>query len=107
VAELSFSMRGQFVTVKVFENATPDKFYEFFYEVSETPKMVKPRNMGHPQAVHISEIQHVYKIQGKVNLVYHDRAQYEKLFKLDPNSMAAILEKNMLVSSGSARGRNG
>lgn len=100
VAELSLAVRGEFVTIKVFADATPDKFYEFFYAINEQPKMVKPRNLGHNKAIHISEIQGIYRIEGRANLVYHNREAYEKLLIVNPNSMAAILENNMAVSSG-------
>lgn len=99
IAALSLSVQGQFVTIKVFEDATPEKFYEFYYDVSNKPKMIKPRTLGRNEAVHISDIPNIYKIEGKVNLTFHNREQYEKLLKVDPNSMAVILDKNMRVSS--------
>jgi hypothetical protein len=100
VAELSLAIRGEFVTIKVFADATPDKFYEFFYEINGQPKMVKPRNLGRDKAVHISDIARLYRIEGKVNLVFHNREAYEKLLTVNPGSISTILDKNMLISSG-------
>lgn len=100
VAELSLAVRGEFVTIKVFADATPDKFYEFIYAVNEQPRMVKPRNLGRDKAIHISDIPRLYKIEGRVNLVYHNRQAYEKLLVTNPSSINTILERNLAVSSG-------
>src|SRR5688572_17545012 len=78
VAEISMSIRGEFVTIKVFADATPEKFYEFFYAINDQPKMIKPRNVGQGKAVHISDIPHIFRVEGKVNLIIHNRQAYEK-----------------------------
>lgn len=104
VAQISMFARGKYVTIKVFEDATPEKFYEFFSEIGDKPEMIRTRNLGRDKAVHISDIPHIYKIEGKVNLVYHNRQKYESLLAYDPASMAAIIERNSIVVAGTHGG---
>lgn len=99
VAEISMMVKGEYVTIKVFDDATADKFYEFFYQVGDRPVVIRPRNMGKESPVHISEIPNVFRINGKVKTVFHNRQKYEKLLTADPASISAILEKNQLISS--------
>lgn len=97
VAEISVNIRDQFVTIRVFADATPDKFYEFFYEVSDKPTMIKPRNLGKEKPVHISDIPRIFNIEGSGKPIFHNRTEYERLLALDPALL--ILEKNMQVIS--------
>ena len=99
LAEVSLSVRGQFVTIKVFEDATPEKFYEFFYTVGGKAGTIKPRNIGQGKAVHISEIGHIFKAESKANPIFHNREKYEKLFVAEANSVLDIIEKNNQVVS--------
>jgi len=99
VAEMSMNFYGKFTTIKVFDDATPDKFYEVFYEVGGKPAMIKTRSLGKGKPVHISDIARIFNVQGKTNLVFYSREKYEKLFAVDPESNATILETNARVVS--------
>jgi hypothetical protein len=99
VAELSMVVQGKFTTVKVFEDATPEAFYEIFYEVGNKAAGVRPRNMGQGKPMPISDIPRLWKVAGKTNLVFHNREKYEKLITFDPESNTAILERNQRVVS--------
>jgi hypothetical protein len=100
--EASLFIGGKFMTCKVFEDATPDKFYEFYTEVGDKPYMVKPRNIGRPAAVHVQDFQSVLKIEGRVNVTYYDRKGYEDLLKMDPESMVSIMARNATVVNAMA-----
>lgn len=95
LVESAMSIRGQFVTIKVFEDATPEKFYEFYYEVGSTPRMIKPRTFGKDKPVHILDIPKVFNSDSQVNTIWHNRSEYEKLLVID--STTAILERNKQV----------
>lgn len=99
LVELSVSFRGQFLTVKVFEDATPEKFYEFFDQVGEKPIMIKPRNFGKENPVHIMDIPYMFKMDGNSKPTYHNLNGYEKLLTENPGSTESILEKNMRIVS--------
>lgn len=101
LAEISVNIRGQFVTIRVFADATPEKFYEFFYEVGDKPTMIKPRNLGKEKSVHISDIPRIFNIEGSGKPIFHKRAEYERLLTSDSASL--ILEKNIKAISSIAK----
>jgi hypothetical protein len=94
LAEITMSVRGKIVAVKVFDNATPNEFYEFFFEVGTKPQMIKPRSLGKEKAVHIQDLPSLYKAEGNTKLVYHNKQKYEKLLMFDPNSIKDIQARN-------------
>lgn len=99
LAEISVNIRGQFVTIKVFADATPEKFYEFFYQVGNKPAMTKTRNLGKEKPVHIGDIPRLYNIEGSGKPIFYNRAEYERLLTFDPDLVSNILEKNIQVLS--------
>jgi hypothetical protein len=99
IAEMSLSVREKYVTIKVFEDATPEKFYEIFYEVGGTPAMIKTRNVGGDAPVHITDLPKIFKSEGLVKLTYHNRNLYEELLTADFNSTEYIMKRNARVVS--------
>lgn len=102
LAEISMSIRGRMSVFKVFADATPDKFYEVFFQVGDKPAMIKPRDVGTGKPIPIGDLPRFFSAESHRPPIFHNRAAYEKLLTVDYSAL--ILERNhQVVASMSLR----
>jgi hypothetical protein len=79
VAEIGMPTPAGYASVKVFEDATAERFYEWYWKAGGIPQKVNSVDLGTGEPKDLNAFVRFFRKQDDARLVVHDRPVYNKL----------------------------
>lgn len=91
VAEIGMPTPAGYASIKVFEDATAERFYEWFWKAGGKPQKINSVDMGTGHPLDLKGFVAFFNKRDQAHLVIHDRPAYTRLLEQAGRELAGSL----------------